>query len=230
MPQQLRMLTMPVTNTNTEPPMKTAEWYFDVISPFAYLQLPAILALRERLEIQPRPILFGAVLHTLGQLGPAEIPGKREFTYRHVQWQAERAGITLRFPPSHPFNPTAALRLIIAAGSTWPAVSAVFQHLWRDGLSGDNAEALAELAHSLGIDDVATATSRDAVKLELRANTDQALRDGVFGVPTLRVDDQCFWGNDATAMIDDYLADPARFESGEYARISQLPVSITRQR
>ena len=45
------------------------------------------------------------------------MPGKREFTYRFVQWQAERAGVTLRFPPAHPFNPLAALRLCIAAGS-----------------------------------------------------------------------------------------------------------------
>lgn len=216
--------------TSTENPGLSAEWYFDVISPFAYLQLPAMLALHRRLPITPRPILFGAILQQLGQLGPAEIPGKREFTYRHVQWQAERAGITLRFPPGHPFNPTTALRLIVAAGSTWDAVSAVFHHLWRDGLAGDSAESLASLGSALGIADVAEATTRDTVKLALRANTDEALRVGVFGVPTLRIGEHGFWGNDATAMIDDWLADPARFDRGEYARIAQLPVSITRQR
>lgn len=220
-------MTITTEGTTASP---AAEWYFDVISPFAYLQLPAILALRHRLDITPRPILFGAVLHKLGQLGPAEIPGKREFSYRHVQWQAERAGIVLRFPPGHPFNPTTALRLIIAAGSGWDAVAAVFAHLWRDGLAGDDAESLGPVGHALGIDDVATATGADAVKLALRGNTEDALRHGVFGVPTLRIGDPLFWGNDSTALIHDWLADPARFERGEYARIAKLPVSIMRQR
>ena len=121
----------------------TARWYFDFISPFAYLQLPKMLALRERIAITPVPIALGAVLAHHGQLGPAEIKGKREFTYRFVQWQAERDGIALRFPPTHPFNPLAALRLCLAAGSTWEAVSAIYAHLWRDGLAGDTPEALA---------------------------------------------------------------------------------------
>ncbi len=218
-------------NTSTDGNSKPAAiWYFDVLSPFAYLQLPAMLALQEKLEITPQPILFGVILRAPGQLGPAEIPGKREFTYRHVQWQADRAGITLRFPPSHPFNPTTALRLIVAAGSTWPAVTAVFDHLWRDGRDGDSADSLAAVGEVLGIADVAAATSATAIKLRLREHTDEALRQGVFGVPTLRIDDQLFWGNDATAMIEDWLADPTWFEHGEYNRIAALPVSITRQR
>ena len=77
-----------------------ADWYFDFISPFSYLQLGKILALRARLHITPVPIVFGAVLKHHGQLGPAEIAGKREFTYRVVQWTAEREGIAFRFPPS----------------------------------------------------------------------------------------------------------------------------------
>ena len=98
-----------------------ADWYFDFISPFAFLQLPRVLALRARVEIVPVPIVFGAVLAHHGQLGPAEIAAKRAFTYRYVQWQADRAGIALRFPPAHPFNPLAALRLCVAAGGGWDA-------------------------------------------------------------------------------------------------------------
>jgi 2-hydroxychromene-2-carboxylate isomerase len=208
-----------------------ARWFFDFISPFAYLQLPKILALRERLDIAPVPIAFGAVLAHHGQLGPAEIRGKREFTYRLVQWQAERDGVTLRFPPAHPFNPLAALRLCIAAGSTWEAVCAIYLHLWRDGLTGDSAEALLPVAQSLGITDVAALIASDAVKAQLRANTDAALAAGVYGVPTVQLDDGAlFWGNDATPMLEQHLADPGRFAQGEYARITQLPVGIARTR
>src|SRR5688572_7819067 len=97
-------------------------WYFDFISPFSYLHWQKVRALPE--APTPVPIVFGAVLATHGQKGPAEIPGKREFTYRHVLWQARDEGVTLRFPPAHPFNSLAALRLCVAAGSTPQAVDA----------------------------------------------------------------------------------------------------------
>src|SRR5438309_545359 len=108
-----------------------AQWYFDFISPFSYLQLHKVRDWSARFAITPVPIAFGAVLKHHGQLGPAEIPGKREFTYRFVQWQADHAGVPLRFPPRHPFNPLTALRLCIAAGTTWDSIQAIFGHIWR---------------------------------------------------------------------------------------------------
>lgn len=200
-----------------------AHWYFDFISPFAYLQLPKILALRGRIDVVPKPIVFGAVLKHHGQLGPAEIAGKREFTYRFVQWRAGREGVTLRFPPAHPFNSLAALRLCIAAGSHWNAVTAIFEHLWRDGHAGTNAPELDEVGRRLGVADVAGALTDEAVKAQLRANTEAALAAGIYGVPTLAVGGERFWGDDATPMIEEWLADPACFSDGEYARIASLP-------
>jgi 2-hydroxychromene-2-carboxylate isomerase len=207
-----------------------AEWYFDFISPFSYLQLARIGALRARIEIVPVPIVFGAILKHHGQLGPAEIRGKREFTYRIAQWTAEREKTPFRFPPAHPFNPIAALRLAIAAGTTWPAVTAIFEHIWKHGRAGDDAEALADVGHALGIDDVAAATAREDVKSALRTNTERAIAAGVFGVPTLRIGDELFWGNDASAMIEDWLDDPSRFDTPEYRRIATLPRAIERKR
>jgi 2-hydroxychromene-2-carboxylate isomerase len=208
----------------------TARWYFDFISPFAYLQLPAMWALREKLAIEPVPIVFGAVLAHHGQRGPAEIPGKREFTYRFVQFEAERTGVPLRFPPAHPFASLAALRLCLAAGATWEAVRTIYDHLWRDGLAGDDAQALAGVGQRLGVDDVATAIAREPVKQALRANTDAALAAGVYGVPTVALDDgSLFWGNDATPLLLAYLEAPARFADGEYARIADLPNAVPRR-
>ncbi|MEP6940979.1 MAG: 2-hydroxychromene-2-carboxylate isomerase [Rudaea sp.] len=208
---------------------KQAQWFFDFISPFSYLQLRHVLAWRERLQVTPMPILFGAVLQQIGQLGPAEIPGKREFTYRSVQWQAARENITLRFPDAHPFNPMSAPRLAIAADSSWPAIAAIFDHVWRDGRAAD-AAGLADVGLHLGIADVARAIDSPAVKAQLRANTEAALAAGVYGVPTLKCGDEMFWGNDATPMIEDWLAHPELFSSAEYRRIADLPVGIRRQR
>ena len=188
-------------------------WYFDFISPFAYLQLARIRELAEHHAVTPRPIVFAAVLRHHGQLGPAEIPGKREFTYRMAQWTAGSSGIELRFPPAHPFNPLAALRLAIACGSSWEAITAIYQHIWLRGLAGDDAASLAP-----------------AVKEQLRANTDQAIAAGVFGVPTILLGDRLIWGNDATSMLEKMLVDPDYFERGEYLRLASLPSAAERSR
>jgi 2-hydroxychromene-2-carboxylate isomerase len=158
------------------------------------------------------------------------VPGKREFTYRFVQWQAERCGVPLRFPPAHPFNPLAALRLCIAAGTSWQSVEAIFAHLWRDGNPGATAAELGGVAQALGVDNVENATNAEAVKMQLRGNTQEALAAGVFGVPTLRIGGELFWGNDATALIEDWLDKPSRFDAPEYRRIAALPRAIERQR
>jgi 2-hydroxychromene-2-carboxylate isomerase len=207
-----------------------AFWYFDFISPFAYLQLARIRELSARIEIVPRPIVLGAVLKHHGQLGPAEIPGKREFTYRMVQWLAESNGIPMRFPPSHPFNPISALRLAIAAGSSWAAIATIFEHIWLHGRLADSAASLAGVGRSLGIAGVESAIAAAAVKEQLRANTEEAIASGVFGVPTIRLGDQLLWGNDATPMFEKLLDEPGYFDSAEYRRIAHLPSAAQRSR
>ena len=206
----------------------SAVWYFDFISPFAYLQWQRLRQWGGRLALEPRPIVLAAVLTERGQKGPAEIPAKRVFTYRYVQWRAGSQGVTLRFPPAHPFNPIASLRLCIACGCSAESVTAIYEHIWRDGLAGDNAEALASVAARLGISDVAAATARPEVKAKLREFTDAALREGVFGVPTVGLDGHLFWGDDATPMLEAYLADRALFEGDEMRRVADLPVAASR--
>lgn len=200
-------------------------WYFDFISPFSYLHWQKVKVLTE--PVTPVPIVFGAVLTAHGQKGPAEISGKREFTYRHVLWQARQEGVTLRFPPAHPFNPLAALRLCVAAGSSARAVDALFDWIWKEGNAGDSLEALAPVATALGID---TATAQgEAAKAQLRANTEAAITAGVYGVPTLAFDGHLFWGNDAHAFALAALRNPAVLGDGEMQRVSALPVGVQRR-
>jgi len=202
-------------------------WYFDVISPFACLQWQKVRALAASHDLEPVPVLLAAILSARGQKGPAEIPGKREFTYRHVLWQARKAGVPLRFPPAHPFNPVAALRLCIAAGCRIEAIDALFDWIWVQGRAGDSVEALMPLLQRLGIP--ADALTGDAVKAALHANTDRALQSGVFGVPTLQVGDALFWGNDAHDFALAALEDPAVLDDPEMRRIATLPVAASRR-
>lgn len=201
-------------------------WYFDVLSPFAYLQWPEVRALQATHALTPVPILFGAVLDAHGQKGPAEIPGKREFTYRHVLWRAQQAGVPLRFPPAHPFNPLPLLRLVVAAGATAEAVDAVFAHVWVDGHGADDTAAFDALRARLGV--AVEALSSDDVKSTLRRNTEDAIAAGVYGVPTLASGDELFWGSDAHDFALAVLADPALLETPEMRRVSSLPIGIRR--
>jgi 2-hydroxychromene-2-carboxylate isomerase len=201
-------------------------WYFDFISPFAYLQWPRVRALLSTHAIVPVPILFGPVLDAVGQKGPAEIPRKREFTYRHVLWQARRQGTALKFPPAHPFNPLAALRLCIAAGSTPEAITAIQDWIWANGNAGDSIDALAPVAARLGV--APDAIGSDAVKAALRTNTEAAIAVGAFGVPTLAIGDELFWGNDAHDFAVAALRDATLLDEPEMRRVATLPVGVRR--
>lgn len=210
--------------------MATLRWYFDFISPYSYLHWQKLKRLPQFAHIQTVPIAFGAVLHHLGNLGPAEIPAKRRFIYRQLLWTAQAEGTPLRFPPGHPFNPLSALRLCLAAGASVQAVDVLFDWIWRDGNAADSPDALREPAAQLGIEDVASAIADPAVKEQLRRNTEAAISAGVFGVPTLAIDDELFWGNDAHPLMAAVLADPDLLQQPEWQRLATLPVAVQRNR
>lgn len=217
-------------------------WYFDFVSPFSYLQFEAYPELMRSAEL--RPVLFAGLLNHWGSKGPAELPAKRLQTYRYTYWMAGRHGISMRYPPAHPFNPIHALRLALALDSSYDAVKSIFEFIWMEGRSvADEWPALvARLGLDLAAADAMIAAQR--VKDALAANGRQAIDRGVYGVPTFdalreRPDasgvtsgvatGELFWGLDATDMLLDYLADPAMFDQPEMRRIAALPVGAARK-
>lgn len=209
--------------------MQHADWYFDFISPFAYLQIEQFDRLPESVDVMLKPIVFAALLSHHGHKGPAEILEKRRFTYRHVLWMGRRMGIPLRFPDAHPFNPIKLLRLAIACHGERSAVQKIFRYVWRDGRSADDADSFQALAKSLGIMDVEARIGSQAVKDGLRANGEEAIARGVFGVPTFAIGQALFWGVDATQFAIDYLQDPTVLDDPEMRRISELPIGTARR-
>lgn len=210
--------------------MASLSWYFDFISPFAYLQSEQLDRLGSDAAIEYKPVLFGALLSHYGHKGPAEIPSKRRFTYRQALWLARDKGIDFKSPPAHPFNPLGALRLAIACQCEPAAVREIFRFIWAEGHRTDEGESLSQIAGRLGVSDVQAAISTDEVKQALRSNTDEAIALGVFGVPTIAVDGELFWGEDMTDMAMAYIADPVAFEDDEMRRVSDLPVGVERPR
>ena len=207
--------------------MKTIVWYFDFISPFAYLQFAHHEKLRQLAKIEYRPVLFAGLLGHWGQKGPAEIPGKRLFTYQHTLWMARKAGIPMRYPPGHPFNPLRALRLCLLLKNRPEAVGAIFNFIWKEGQNLADDPAFQSLCSQLEVRDP-EAINQQEIKDALKQSTAAAAAAGVFGVPTFMVDGHLIWGLDATDMVSDALADPDLFNDPEMARIKSLPVSASR--
>jgi len=217
-------------------------WY-DPISPYAYLafeQLPqALMGLS--VHVRYRPVLFAALLKAHGQLGPAEIPGKRDWTYRQVQWLAHRQGVPLHLPAAHPFNPLALLRLGLATatddapGDTNRYVTEqLLHHVWRGGGDAIGHERLATLQarlqeHMAQRNKPWNLPDGEAVKQRLRANTDEALALGLFGVPSLEVGGRVFWGLDALPMLRAALDGDAWFQSDAWEAAGALPVGVHRR-
>ena len=217
-----------MTAAPSSPPAAT--WYFDVISPFAYLALREIEDLAKSVAIIWRPILFAGLLQHWKHLGPAEIPPKRIHTYRLCVFEAQRRGIPFRFPPAHPFNPLKPLRLLTALEADPRAVRAVMDCIWREGLDLGTEAGWGATCTKLGLDAAAAAALIDApeAKSRLRASTEEAIAAGLFGVPTLRIDDELFWGLDALPMAQAYLDDRTLFQSGELRRVGTIEASSSR--
>lgn len=205
-----------------------ASWIFDVISPFAYLAFPRLPELAQYAQLEMVPVLLAGLLKQFGQLGPAEIVPKRRFTYRFTLWRARRLGLPMRFPPAHPFNPLAGLRLIIAAGSDARAAGTVLDAVFRDGRDVSDPTVIGELAQVLGVSDPRAALSDPSIKQRLRDNTSWAVSHGVFGVPTILIGDELFWGHDSVDMALDYLRRPQDFQDAAMRAADTLPVGAAR--
>jgi 2-hydroxychromene-2-carboxylate isomerase len=209
--------------------MRALDWYYDFISPYSYLQCATFPALPAGVQVRLKPVLFGALLDQAGTLGPAEIPGKREHTYRQTLWLARRHGVPMRLPPRHPFNPLSVLRLAVAIDAPLATVRRIFDFIWAEGRDPSDPSEFATLANSLGVANAGARIADQSVKARLKSNTDEAIAAGVWGVPTFAIDGFCFWGFDSVQMMLDYLTDPSAFTSGEHARIAGLPSGIRRK-
>ena len=209
---------------------QAAVWYFDVISPYAYLSLPQLDAIRARRDLVLKPVVFGALLKHWGQLGPAEIAPKRIHLYRQIVFEAARNGLPLRFPDVHPFRPLPLLRLLTAVKGDQHAVEAAFRLVWGHGRDATAEDTLLDIAKAAGQPEAVHKINDEAIKARLHWNTDEAAAAGAFGVPTLLIDGEVFWGADAIPMALAFLDNPDLFKSGEYTRATELRVGVVRDR
>jgi 2-hydroxychromene-2-carboxylate isomerase len=211
--------------------------HFDFISPYAYLawtQLPA-LAARHGRELEPVPVLFAGLLEHHGTLGPAEVPAKRRYVLFDIARKARALGVPLELPVHHPFNPLLALRLAslpLEPAARRALIDRLFAAVWSGRAENiQDPVVVAAILRELGHDPertLAEATS-PAGKARLKAQTDRAIADGIFGVPSVLADGELFWGVDALPLLDAFLGGAApSVDPGLEARWAAMTPSATR--
>ena len=213
--------------------MRHLEFHFDVISPYAYLafeQLPQALA-GLSVEVSYRPLLFAGLLQHWGNKGPAEIEPKRAWTFRQVAWLAQQYGLQLDAPAQHPFNPLALLRLGVACAPVGGTPNRrvcerLFHHVWHGGGDANDPARLQALSDALNPQRDPDA---DEVKEALKAATAQAAARGLFGVPTIEVDERPFWGLDALPMLAAYLRADAWFDGPRWDAAGRMSKGVQRR-
>jgi 2-hydroxychromene-2-carboxylate isomerase len=191
---------------------RTVDFYFDYLSPYAYLAwtcLPEVTDPRG-VEIAPRPVLFAGLLNHWGQLGPAEIPPKNIHVFKDTHRFAALRGIPLRSPRYHPFRPLIALRVslaVVARDRQKSVITALYKAGWVEGIDlGDRMEIRQALDDAgLNGEELIAAAEEPLAKDTLRAETDAAIDGGVFGIPTMIVDGELFWGLDQLQHLERYL-------------------------
>ncbi len=200
--------------------MKHITFYLDFVSPYAWLAFERMPQVLEGLSYQVtyRPVLLGALLQAHGNPGPAGIPPKRDWTYRHATWLGHSLGIPLQMPARHPFNPLPLLRRALACSADGRinryVAGTVLRHVWVGGEDTLDPARLDALAAALapqmqpGLEPDST-----QVKATLRSNTDEAAAQGVFGVPAFGVDGKLFWGLDGLPMLRAWLENDAWFDA-----------------
>ena len=208
-------------------------FHFDYLSPYGYLAWHRLHGLTEQydLRVEVKPTLFAALLNHFGHKGPAEIPPKRIYMFKDSFRAAAQLSLPFVPPFSHPFNPLASLRatlLDMDDDTRARLVTDLFDATWAQGRDVGSAEVVAEVCANAGVPDALERIREPAIKQRLRDASQQAIEVGVFGVPTMVVEGELFWGTDSLAHLERFLAgkDPVRPEDVE----SWLAVPGTAQR
>ncbi|HEX8440297.1 2-hydroxychromene-2-carboxylate isomerase [Archangium sp.] len=210
-------------------------FFFDYVSPYSYLawtQLPA-LAERHGRTVELVPVLFAGVLNALGTMGPAEVPSKRFYIYKHTRRIAHELGVPFVMPEAHPFNPLPALRMTVAvrdAEARLRLASALFSAMWAGGGGLMEPERLVSVVSSVGLDaSVLLAEARTPeVKDQVRRNTEELLALGGFGVPTLVAEGELFFGVDSLGHLERFLRGEDPLTREELERLRHLPIGASR--
>ncbi|MGB7305596.1 MAG: 2-hydroxychromene-2-carboxylate isomerase [Burkholderiaceae bacterium] len=188
---------------------KSVEFFFDVGSPASYLawtQLPAICE-RHGASLQYRPMLLGAVFKATGNQTPSNIVAKGKWMQQDMARFAKRYGVPFKRNPYFPVNTLQLMRGAIWAlqnGRLETYLPAVFQAMWVDGADLNQPDEIKRVLDATGVESgsVLAAVADPAIKNALIEQTNQAIERGIFGAPTMFVNDEMHFGQDRLDWVE----------------------------
>ena len=193
------------------------ELIFDFVSPNAYLiWWPLRDLVRETgAELDVTPVFLGGMHKLTGNAPPfvrdAEVKGKNAYAMLEMQRFIARHDLTkFKMHPQFPFNSITLQRMLTAAeenGRAVQFVEAMLPAIWEDSVDLTDPEALGEVAAKAGFDaqDLFSRAQTDAIKEKVKDATARAVERGAFGIPTMFVGDEMFFGKERLAQIEDEL-------------------------
>ncbi|MCY3701462.1 MAG: 2-hydroxychromene-2-carboxylate isomerase [Rhodospirillales bacterium] len=193
---------------------KRVEFYFDVGSPSGYLawtQLPAI-AREAGAAIDYRPILLGGIFKATGNTSPAEVPAKGRYLSMDLARFARRYDVPLVYNSAFPINTIGLMRGAVAAqqsGQLEAYLDVIYPAFWARDVDLSKPEEVVRCLREGDLDAefLMRRTQEDDVKLELRQQSDAAVARGLFGIPTMFVNDEMFFGQDRLEFVREALAE-----------------------
>ena len=194
---------------------KKVEFFFDVGSPASYLawtQLPGMCE-SHGAELVYRPMLLGGVYQATGNASPATIPVKARYWQLDYERHARRYGVPLKENVHFPIITLFLMRAITGIQLRRPEqlqqlLGCVFKALWIDALNLNDPKLTADILKAGGFDpgEIERLTQDPETKAALKATTEEAVKRGVFGAPTIFVGDQMFFGQDRMDFVREALA------------------------
>jgi 2-hydroxychromene-2-carboxylate isomerase len=194
------------------------EFFFDCSSPWTYLAFHNIQLLAAELgaPIRWRPILVGGIFNSVNPsvyfTREHPVPAKQAYQLKDMQDWARQAGLAIKFPPTvFPVNSVKAMRgciLLEPEGRLVPFAKAVFEAYWGEDRDISDDAVLKEVCARAGVDAAAffAGIARQEIKDALKANTEEVIRRGGFGSPTIFVNgEDMYFGNDRLPLVRDAL-------------------------
>lgn len=193
---------------------KIVEFYFDLGSPstyLAYTQLPKICA-DTGSQLIFVPMLLGGIFNSTGNASPVTIPAKGRYMIQDLSRFAQRYGVPLKFNPHFPINTLTLMRAVTGMQMRQPDrflafINCLFSALWVEARNLNDPATVAAVLNENGFnpDEMLVLSNEDAVKATLKENTETAVKRGVFGAPSMFIENQLFFGQDRLDFVEQAL-------------------------
>ena len=175
------------------------DFYFDIISPYAYIAYKKILKIKD-INFKLKPIFLGGLHNLVGITAPAFNKFKMKNMQNDCELVAKKNNISFKWNSKFPINSLNIMRgyLCVKDNKKEKYLNNFFEAYWKEDLDLSNEENIKILLKKLKIDeyDFLNLTKSKDKKDKLKQFTQEAFEKEVFGAPTFIVNNKIFWGQD----------------------------------